>query len=152
MSKWRSDVLVTRLAREPELAELAAWEAQNTTGARWGLDQITEEFVLSNSQIWVAEGGSDLLGYAVVRAFPDGYELFNILVPKHARRRGVGTALMQAIHTHAEGQTIWLEVRASNESAQRFYEGFGYEQIGVRTRYYRDGEDAVLMSREPEVD
>ena len=152
MSKWRSRVLSTRLVREPELAELAEWEASNTLGARWGLDQITEEYLLQSSQILVAEDAGSLLGYAVVRTFPDGFELFNILVPKHARRRGVGTALMQAIHEHTEGQPVWLEVRAGNESAQRFYEGLGYEQIGVRACYYRDGEDAVLMSREPAMD
>ena len=152
MSKWHFSVLTTRLAREHELAELADWEADNSAGARWGLDQITEEYLLQSSQIWVVEDEGVLLGYAVVRAFPDGFELFNILVPKHARRRGAGTALMLAIHERADGQTIWLEVRASNESAQRFYEGLGYEQIGVRSRYYRDGEDAVLMSREPEID
>ncbi len=152
MLKWLSRVLSTRLVREPELAELAEWEASNTLGARWGLDQITEEYLLQSSQILVAEDASSLLGYAVVRSFPDGVELFNILVPKHARRRGVGTALMQAIHERVEGQAVWLEVRAGNESAQRFYEGLGYEQIGVRSRYYRDGEDAVLMSREPAMD
>ena len=152
MLKWPSNVISTRLAREPELSELAEWEASNTHGARWGLDQITEEYLLQSGQIWVAEDAGGLLGYAVVRSFPDGVELFNILVPKHARRRGVGTALMQAIHAQASGQTVWLEVRASNASAQRFYEGLGYEQIGVRARYYRDGEDAVLMSRESVTD
>lgn len=152
MLKWLSSVLITRLVREPELAELAEWEAQNTTGAGWGLDQITEEYLLQSSQIWVAEDAGDLLGYAVVRAFPDGFELFNILVPSHARRRGVGTALMQAIHEHALGQAVWLEVRAGNESAQQFYMGLGYEQIGLRARYYRDGEDAILMSRELALD
>ena len=138
-----------RLAREPELETLAAWEADNTQGARWGLNQISEEFILPSSEIWVAQQGLELLGYAVLRRFPDGYELFNVLVPASARRRGVASALMERLHERVGEQPIWLEVRSSNEAAQALYAGLGYEQIGVRAGYYRDGEDAVLMSREP---
>jgi len=142
-------VFELRLAREPELETLAAWEADNTQGARWGLNQISEEFILPSSEVWVAQQGLELLGYAVLRRFPDGYELFNVLVPASARRRGVASALMARLHERVGEQPIWLEVRSSNEAAQALYVGLGYEQIGVRTGYYRDGEDAVLMSREP---
>ncbi len=39
-----------------------------------------------------------------------------------------------------------LEVRASNEGAQRFYGALGIERIGVRPCYYSDREDAVIMT------
>jgi ribosomal-protein-alanine N-acetyltransferase len=46
-------------------------------------------------------------------------------------------------------QSSFLEVRASNVVAQEMYRKFGYEESGVRPRYYRDNdEDAFLMTLE----
>ena len=39
-----------------------------------------------------------------------------------------------------------LEVRASNVAAQRLYEKLGFEVAGLRRRYYRDGEDGLIMT------
>ena len=45
---------------------------------------------------------------------------------------------------------LWLEVRVSNERAQRLYERRGFERSGLRRAYYpapgARREDAVLMS------
>ena len=39
-----------------------------------------------------------------------------------------------------------LEVRRSNETAQHIYRSLGFQQVGVRKRYYEDnGEDALFM-------
>ena len=40
---------------------------------------------------------------------------------------------------------LFLEVRADNPIAQALYDSLGFEQIGVRPRYYQHGVDAVLM-------
>ena len=41
---------------------------------------------------------------------------------------------------------VLLEVRQSNEAAQRFYTGHGFVPIGRRRRYYQaPPEDAVVM-------
>ncbi len=39
-----------------------------------------------------------------------------------------------------------LEVRASNRAARQLYQKLGYEATGVRKRYYRDGEDGIIMT------
>jgi ribosomal-protein-alanine N-acetyltransferase len=42
-----------------------------------------------------------------------------------------------------------LEVRVSNEAAQRLYEKHGFQLVGRRSRYYKDNlEDALLMTRD----
>ncbi|MDX2343734.1 MAG: ribosomal-protein-alanine N-acetyltransferase, partial [Acidimicrobiia bacterium] len=41
-------------------------------------------------------------------------------------------------------QNLTLEVRATNEGAQRLYNRFGMVAVGVRKHYYRD-DDAVIM-------
>jgi ribosomal protein S18 acetylase RimI-like enzyme len=41
---------------------------------------------------------------------------------------------------------VGLEVRADNQVAQRMYQGFGFEQVGIRKGYYQPSDtDAVLM-------
>jgi ribosomal protein S18 acetylase RimI-like enzyme len=42
---------------------------------------------------------------------------------------------------------VLLEVRASNQRARDFYRSLGWNETGIRPRYYADPEeDAVLMS------
>jgi len=43
-------------------------------------------------------------------------------------------------------------VRAGNLPARRLYEKLGYEVAGVRKRYYRDGEDGLIMTTPPLAD
>ena len=41
---------------------------------------------------------------------------------------------------------LFLEVRADNPGAQTLYRELGFEEIGVRPRYYQpDGVDAIVM-------
>ncbi len=44
-------------------------------------------------------------------------------------------------------ESAWLEVRAGNVPAIGLYEQFGFIVNGQRKRYYKDGEDALLMMR-----
>jgi ribosomal-protein-alanine N-acetyltransferase len=74
-------------------------------------------------------------------------------VHPEARRRGLGRKLLARALQEAtrEGLTrVFLEVRRTNESAQKLYEQFGFKVEGVRRHYYRDnGEDAFLMTLDP---
>jgi ribosomal-protein-alanine N-acetyltransferase len=136
-----------RAASEADLGELARWEEANSSGALWSLSDLQQEFAHPSSTLLVAADGAALLGYAVIREMPDGFELLNILVRADRRRLGTGGTLMQGIHERAGGQSVYLELRASNEAAAALYEGYGYMQVGLRERYYSDGEDAVLLMR-----
>ena len=42
-------------------------------------------------------------------------------------------------------EEIYLEVRVSNRPARTFYAGLGFREAGRRTRYYLDGEDALVL-------
>ena len=72
----------------------------------------------------------------------------NIVVAPAVRRSGIGTLLMSDLATAARrrGCVAWtLEVRASNAAAQELYRRFGFVPAGVRTRYYENTEDAIVM-------
>jgi ribosomal-protein-alanine N-acetyltransferase len=108
---------------------------------------------------WVAEDESGLAGFAVATALsvpgtpaedtPAECELELVLVPAHARRRGIGGMLVQTVLTWARDQgatEIWLEMRESNMRAVGLYQRCGFTTAGRRPGYYVDPtEDALLM-------
>ncbi len=75
-----------------------------------------------------------------------------VMVAKDARRRGVGTALLEAAVAWSRRvgvRKLELHVFPWNEAAIRLYERFGFEREGYRRRHYRRaGEevDVILMA------
>ncbi len=102
----------------------------------------------SPAQAYVAAEEGRIDGVMVWQELPGGEaELLNLAVRPEARRRGVGRALLALL----AGRKVWLEVRASNEAAVRFYESQGFRVYGRRKALLpQPGEDAVLMAREAE--
>jgi ribosomal-protein-alanine N-acetyltransferase len=118
------------------------------------LDSFPEGFV-------VAEAGGNVVGYLMLRVefgFSNikGFSLtkkahvVSVAVLKEHQRRGLGRALME------EGQgaviakgckEVFLEVRVGNTSAIDLYKKLGYSTTQRLFSYYRDGEDAFLMSK-----
>jgi ribosomal-protein-alanine N-acetyltransferase len=99
---------------------------------------------------FLAEEGGQVCGYCCLILVCEDAEVGNIAVDLPFRGKGIGKALMNAMHQRAKekGATqCFLEVRVSNENAIALYKQFGYEAYGVRARYYEDGEDALVMKR-----
>lgn len=63
------------------------------------------------------------------------------------RGRGIGAALLQSCEAQIPVNRIRLCVRPSNDVAIRLYERFGYLKVGEWTRYYQDGESALVMEK-----
>lgn len=68
------------------------------------------------------------------------------VVPEY-RRRGIGTALLQACEAQLAVRRVRLSVRASNQAAIDLYERLDYQRVGRWGRYYQDGEDALVMEK-----
>ena len=89
-----------------------------------------------------------IVGYAGVWFSGDEAHVTNVAVAPAARRRGVASALMLGLADAAIGHECrsWtLEVRVSSTGAQELYRRFGFAPAGVRTRYYENTEDAIVM-------
>ncbi len=95
-------------------------------------------------------GSGEVIGFAVAGLVPPEAELENIAVAREAQRRGVGRQLLSELvkELRQSGvETLHLEVRASNSAAIGLYNSFGFNETGLRPRYYSDPiEDAVLMT------
>jgi ribosomal-protein-alanine acetyltransferase len=69
------------------------------------------------------------------------------------RRKGVGEQLLisgleQAVEN--DSRVVTLEVRESNKPAIELYRKYGFQEVGLRRRYYSDnGEHAVIMTTPP---
>ena len=99
------------------------------------------------------EEGKDLIGFAIMAISSQESHLLNIGITKSARGLGHGERLLKKMMLAAEvmgSKKIILEVRVSNNIAYRLYDKLGFEEIGLRKKYYRlpEGrEDAFVMSK-----
>ena len=97
--------------------------------------------------------GKLLVGYAGIsrlgRKPPFEYEVHTIGVDPAYQGQGIGRQLLRGLFDFAGDATIFLEVRTDNAAAIALYESEGFEQVGLRKRYYRvSGADAYTMKRD----
>ncbi len=75
-------------------------------------------------------------------------EILTLAVEKDSRGQGLGRALVVELldRFRREGvRLVSLEVRSSNAPALSLYRSLGFANSGVRAKYYRDGEDALVL-------
>ncbi len=92
-----------------------------------------------------------IAGYLIAQLIGRYAEIQSLAVWPERQRQGVGTALLGDFMELAQRQgweRIFLEVRAGNEAARKFYLRQGFEDYGRRANYYHSPtEDACLMRR-----
>ena len=113
----------------------------------WSEGIFRDELNLDNRVYVVAESGGEMVGYGGLMLIDEDAHVTTLAVSGEVRQGGLGTRLMLQLITAglARGaRNLTLEVRATNEGAQRLYEKFGMHSVGVRKHYYRD-DDAVIM-------
>ena len=75
----------------------------------------------------------------------------NIAVLQEYRNKGIATKILEEIINIANEKNcefITLEVRESNISAINLYKKLGFEQLGMRKKYYREPvETAIIMTK-----
>ncbi len=98
----------------------------------------------------VAEIRGEIVGYIVPWFIEDEIHIANIAVSPLYRRRRIAEYLLNTILKEGEKQGsvfVYLEVRVSNAPAIRLYKKFGFVTAGIRSKYYQNGEDALLMEK-----
>jgi len=91
------------------------------------------------------------VGYVLASLRKDAGHILSIAVRKNFRRKGAGMKLMTEIMEILRRRGVRrvdLELRVSNDIALKFYRKLGFQERGLIREYYRDGEDAVKMSRD----
>ena len=117
----------------------------------WSEDVLRSSFGNPLYKSVLIEENGRILAYALESVLFEVAEVAIVAVAPEMRRRGFGRRLMEALIDEAAkrgAQKLFLEVRVSNFAAQRLYEDVGFSVLNVRKRYYADGEDALVMTKE----
>jgi ribosomal-protein-alanine N-acetyltransferase len=115
----------------------------------WPLPMFHDELAQTDTRRYlVAEIHGGIVGYAGLMCIEPISDVQTIAVVPEQEGKGIGSALLTELIAESRrrhAQDVLLEVRADNPRAQQLYRRFGFEQIHLRPRYYRDGVDALIM-------
>lgn len=143
--------IVIREAVMEDAAAIAEMEHQIFADA-WSEKSVLDTINQKNTICLAAEKAGRLVGYLLAYAAADEAEIARIAVTEEFQRQGAGRALILGLETVCEENKIGkllLDVRESNETARTFYAEMGFQEDGIRQRFYENPqEDGILMSRE----
>ncbi|TDC42972.1 ribosomal-protein-alanine N-acetyltransferase [Actinomadura sp. KC345] len=121
-----------------------AW-SEELLGAELADQPRTRHYVVAEAS------GGDIVGYAGLAAAGGQADVQTIGVRDDQRGSGIGAALLTELLDEAarrNSESVFLEVRADNDGARRLYERFGFDEVGIRKRYYQPSDvDAIVMCR-----
>jgi len=113
---------------------------------------IFRDCLLAGYQSLVLEIGGNVSGYCIMSIAAGEAHLLNICIHPSCQRLGYGRRLLVEGLARAREvgvETVFLEVRPSNDVAIMLYRSLGFRLIGRRPSYYQaDGgrEDAVIFA------
>ena len=134
-----TDELTLRPIRLADVAAVEEIQRLNPMAAQWnGVDYLA-------FQTTVAELGGRVVAFQAIQSLTGGEaEILNLAVHPEFRRRGIGTRLLEQL----DFPVLFLDVRASNQTALRFYHKHGFVKTGHRRKYYqRPVDDSIMMTR-----
>lgn len=108
--------------------------------------------IRSGYECWLMCLGDQQVGHGVLTAAAGESHVLNLTVKPENQGCGLGRKLLAHLIEQARlrgAEVTFLEVRESNESANRLYESFGFNEVGRRRNYYPavgGREDALVMA------
>ena len=139
------------IMRDWHVSTIAQLEAQ-CFSAPWDEASVRSELTNELALWLVALDGERVVGYVGSQSVMGEADMMNIAVDPAYRRCGIAEQLVISL-VDALGRngvySLTLEVRASNEPAQKLYEKLGFSQVGRRPNYYtKPKEDALILRKE----
>ncbi|HHW7507478.1 TPA: ribosomal protein S18-alanine N-acetyltransferase [Mannheimia haemolytica] len=96
---------------------------------------------------------NQIVAFAISQIVLDEATLFNIAVDPAFQGKGFGKRLLSELILQLQQKnvaTLWLEVRESNQTAQKLYNSLGFNEVTIRKNYYPTPEggkeNAVIMA------
>ena len=89
-----------------------------------------------------------LLGLCSAWLVIDQIHITSFAVHPIHQRKGLGKYLLSNLIKRSkllQINQIYLEVKATNEPAKAFYKSMGFQAIGNRANFYKDGSDALIL-------
>jgi len=144
-----SESIIFRDMKPEDIAQVVAIE-QVSFAIPWTFETFEREMTINEyARYTVIEKDGAIIGYCGMWLILDESHITNIAILPEYRGRNLGEALLNEVIEKAKklgAHSMTLEVRVSNETAQKLYRKFGFLNGGIRKRYYTDNyEDALVM-------
>lgn len=114
----------------------------------WEKDSISKEVTNPMAKYFVAVHENKVIGFAGMWIIAGEADVTNIAVHPDYRKKSAGMLVTKSLLDYCRSNSIssiTLEVRASNTPAINLYKKLGFQEEGVRRKFYSDGEDALIM-------
>ena len=115
----------------------------------WSNNQIKWELrfqPIASKYVMLLE--DNIIGYIFTHRIDNEVQILNFAIDTPYQHKGYGEEFFSYFLGQLdEDISIILEVRKSNFSAINLYLKFGFSELGIREKYYSDGEDAIVMIR-----
>jgi ribosomal protein S18 acetylase RimI-like enzyme len=114
-------------------------------GGTWNLELLKQE--LKFGQGVGLTGPEGLTSFVLYRFFDEHREITALAThPSRQKKGDMRFLLNYLIERKSPSEKFWLEVHADNAPARALYNQVGFQEVGCRPKYYRDGGDAVLFT------
>lgn len=134
-----------------DLNQIAALERECFPAEPWTHQMLAESYLSERFYGILLEEDGAITAYGGIHTVEDEAELELIATSEMYRRCGRGKRILAALLKEAKergARRMFLEVRVSNASAMLMYLTNGFSGVYARSRYYPDGEDAIVMKKE----
>ena len=148
----KKTIVTIALMQKEDIEQVLAIE-QASFSMPWSKNLFVSEFrspKVSSLMVALADGPERVvIGYIIFWLVEDEMHILNLAVAPAFRRERVARKLVLAALKRAYNkgaQRAFLEVRVSNDAAQKLYSSLGFTGSTVRRDYYdMPTEDAVIM-------
>lgn len=144
-----SNFSVTEAAED--IAEKIADLEKVCFSSPWSKSVIVD--AMKHGTVFFAATRNDkLIGYIGISVILDEGYITNVAVYPEYRKKGVATALLNAVFSLAEEKKlsfVSLEVRESNNAAISLYKKLGFNEAGLRKNFYDNPkENAIILTKD----
>ncbi len=133
-----------------DLTEIAKLEEECFSDP-WSQRMLADSFLSDGFFGSLLEEGNAITAYGGMRTVGEEAEIELIATAEMYRRCGRGGKILDDLLDEAARRgvkAVFLEVRVSNAAAQLLYLKKGFKGLYARSRYYPNGEDAIVMKKE----
>lgn len=117
----------------------------------WNFEIFKEELANNNSSYLVLRYDNEIVCFGGIKIILDEANIMDIVTRKDKRNQGFARFVLNELISISKEQnctSITLEVNENNLPAIHLYELFDFKEVGRRKNYYKNGDTAILMTRE----
>lgn len=111
----------------------------------YNLNKIT-----NNDKIIIYKQNNKTIGFIHIYLGIDIIDIINIAVKQEYQNQKIGSQLLQYVidnYQQKEEKKLMLEVKENNIQAIKLYQKYNFKIIHIRTNYYKDNTNALIMER-----